>query len=202
MHVHKNEKGFGIVEVLFSIFFITLVMGGAFLLIQQNISGIGSLTQRTVAIGLAQEGMEAVIAIRNSNYIAKANSREEPPGTPVEFGHNGLSDGLCQSSGTGCQVVCYSGNFPNCNSRIDYPDSVEFRLVSASPPTPPAPLRYDSANARYTQGGAGVVSSFTRVVTVDYAGDEVTVKVTVSWDEKGNPQSVVTETTLFDWLPL
>ena len=201
MHVHKNEKGFGIVEVLFSIFFITLVMGGAFLLIQQNISGIGSLTQRTVAIGLAQEGMEAVIAIRNSNYIAKANSIEDPPGTPVEFGHNGLSDGLCPSSGSGCQLECYSGGaFPNCNGRsAPNQDLVEFRLAAA--PTP-APLRYDSANARYTQGGAGVVSSFTRVVTVDYAGDEVTVKVTVSWDEKGNPQSVVTETTLFDWLPI
>src|SRR3989344_6009813 len=165
MHMHKNEKGFGIVEVLFSIFFITLVMGGAFLLIQQNISGIGSLTQRT-----------------------------------VDFGHNGLTDSLCKSSGVGCQLVCYSGgNFPNCNPRTGNPELVEFRLAAA--PTP-APLRYDSANARYTQGGAGVVSSFTRVVTVDYNGDEVTVKVTVSWDEKGNPQSVVTETTLFDWLPL
>src|SRR3989344_8050347 len=109
MHMHKNEKGFGIVEVLFSIFFITLVMGGAFLLIQQNISGIGSLTQRTVAIGLAQEGMEAVITIRNSNYIAKANSIEDPPGTPVDFGHNGLTDSLCKSSGVGWPLVCYSG---------------------------------------------------------------------------------------------
>jgi len=66
----KNTKNaFTMIEVLGAIFVITMGAAGVFSLIRQTISYTHTLANRLVAFYLAQEGMEIVRNIRDSNLL-------------------------------------------------------------------------------------------------------------------------------------
>lgn len=181
--------GFTIIEVLGAIFIIAFAVGGAFLLIQRNVSAVSALEHRSIAINLAQEGIEAVHAIRNSNYIDAAS------GGASTFTSNGLSQAACGAP-TGCEIQCVNGGefFPNCSAVGT--NLVEIELV----PFTDTFLTYDVATAVYSQGEPGTASLFKRRITIAENGDEVIVSAEVTWSEKGEPQNIMVETTLFNWL--
>ena len=202
--MHKAEKGFGLIEVLFATFFITLAVGGAFLLIQRNVSSVTALEHRAIATALAQEGIEVAFTIRNSNYI------DAVQGGPSTFGSNGLNVVQCGPS-NGCDIRCWN----NTNSANDCPPppggTIEIKLDPAvSGAVSGKTLCFDGVgySAHTSSGscswGPGVhYSLFKRKIVVDESpGDYVSVTATVWWLEKGNQQSVELETRLYDWLLL
>ena len=63
------NKGFSIIEVLIAIFVIIIGITGAMNLINFTISSVAISKSQTIAVNLAQEGMEIVRSIRDSNWL-------------------------------------------------------------------------------------------------------------------------------------
>ncbi|MDA1337709.1 MAG: prepilin-type N-terminal cleavage/methylation domain-containing protein [bacterium] len=63
------QRGFTLVEVLVSIFIITVGAGGAFSLVQQTLNFTTNAALQLEASYLAQEGMEIVRNIRDANLL-------------------------------------------------------------------------------------------------------------------------------------
>lgn len=64
-----RKKGFTIVEMLVTIFFISVGITGVLIAIQQTMAYIDVLSLRLTAIYLAQEGIEIVRDIRDGNWL-------------------------------------------------------------------------------------------------------------------------------------
>lgn len=64
-----RERGFTMIEMIAAIFIVTVGVIGIFILIQQTISFITISSSRLVAFYLAQEGIEIVRNIRDSNIL-------------------------------------------------------------------------------------------------------------------------------------
>jgi len=65
----KNKKGFSITEVLVVIFILSMGMLGVLSLTVQNIKSINLNKNKLIAVELAQEGLEFVKNIRDTNWI-------------------------------------------------------------------------------------------------------------------------------------
>jgi len=66
---NKNDAGFTILEVVVAISLITVGITAIFTLYQQTISITRVSSQRLIAAYLAQEGIEIVRNIRDTNWI-------------------------------------------------------------------------------------------------------------------------------------
>lgn len=100
-----KSKGFTIIEVLTAIFVITVGVGGAVILINQTISSIKTTSSKLVASYLAQEGIEIVKNIRDSNFLKIQKT-----------GSGNWTDGL-----TGCALGC-EGDFASTTTLSSYLD--------------------------------------------------------------------------------
>lgn len=69
MNVNKSQKGFTLVEILAVIFVIAVGITGVFSLIQTTISSSRLISQQLTATYLAQEGVELVRAVRDTNWL-------------------------------------------------------------------------------------------------------------------------------------
>lgn len=64
-----QNKGFTLLEAIVSIFIVTVGVGAVFPLVSQTISGTQIITSKLTATYLAQEGIESVREIRDSNFL-------------------------------------------------------------------------------------------------------------------------------------
>jgi len=80
-------KGFSLLETIFAITILGIGFAGAIALINRTIFLGSEVTSQLVAANLAQEGMEVVHNIRNTNWI----EQKDVPGTPWD---DGLIDGI------------------------------------------------------------------------------------------------------------
>jgi prepilin-type N-terminal cleavage/methylation domain-containing protein len=67
----NKEKGFTIIEVIIAIFILTVGVLGAFSAIQMIAAFTSNVSSRLAAVYLAQEGIENVRNIRDSNWLEK-----------------------------------------------------------------------------------------------------------------------------------
>jgi prepilin-type N-terminal cleavage/methylation domain-containing protein len=177
----KSNTGFTLIETLVSlaIFSVSIVA-----LISVTASGVADtnfVKNKLTASYLAQEGVEMVRNIRDSNslsllggngipwapFTASVFSSCTPPnGCKIESSANSLVATICQvTNGYGCQ------------------------------------LNYDSSGF-YTYASS-TASPFSRLITVQDALDgnnEVKVTSTVSWNQGSSPKSVTYSESLFDWI--
>ena len=65
----RNLTGFTLLEIIIAIFFVTIGMGGVFIVIQKSFSVMSLSASRLVAANLAQEGIEVVRNIRDTNWL-------------------------------------------------------------------------------------------------------------------------------------
>lgn len=65
----QMKKGFTLVEVMIAVFIVSLSIGGIFLLIKQTSSYVTATNMRVRGAFLAQEGIEIVRNIRDSNFL-------------------------------------------------------------------------------------------------------------------------------------
>ncbi len=76
MNKKTKEKGFTMIEMIATLFVMSVGIMGIFSLVSQTISHISIISSRLTAIYLSQEGMEIIRNIRDSNFL-KINNGEE-----------------------------------------------------------------------------------------------------------------------------
>jgi len=86
MKYHTHIRGFTLVETLVAVAILTVAMVGPYTVASHAITAAFTARDELVASGLAQEGVEYVRNVRDSNYLYNAAN----PGTPVSW-LNGLS---------------------------------------------------------------------------------------------------------------
>lgn len=73
----KNQKGFTLAELLITIFVFTVGILGIYLVVQNSYATINYAKNRLIAIYLAQEGIEIVRNIRDTNWLEEEESWDE-----------------------------------------------------------------------------------------------------------------------------
>lgn len=76
MSKRNYKKGFGLIEVLLSAVIIIMMLSALVFLARTAISNSIHMQERAAAINLAQEGMEVVRQVRDSNYIDKKSETQ------------------------------------------------------------------------------------------------------------------------------
>jgi len=116
-----NKKGFTMVEAIVAIFIITTGIVGVLSLATQTISSATYSTDKLIAAYLAQEGIEIVRNIRDTNWLEGASSWTDGIDMTSDYGLDHLSltfpDLIC-SLGPG-NYLKFDGNFYNCTSGTD-----------------------------------------------------------------------------------
>lgn len=77
----KQSRGFTLIEVVIAIFILTVGVGGVFALVQQLPVSSSFNRSKLTAYYMAQEGLEAVRNIRDSNLLKRQNWTEGILGT-------------------------------------------------------------------------------------------------------------------------
>ncbi len=186
----STQRGFTLVETMVAVSIVAVSIVGPLYVLQKGVTASYTARDRLIASSLAQEGLEYVRAIRDSNYLyAVAN-----PTIPRNWlwrldgsTSNGVSSVNC-TGGAACIVDMYSDTIAVCAT-----------------PTTCAPLRLSTVNYRYnnlTAGGTNPISRFTRSITLTagVAPQEMTVTSTVSWKTGQNTYSVTATEILQNWL--
>ena len=110
----KSESGFTLIEVISAIFVFTLGILAIMVLIDQSIAFSDQVKSKLIASYLAQEGIEIVRNIRDSNWIKKAPSWD-----------SGLSVGDYEADYQSLAVSNYTGSYLNIDSNGFYSYSVD-----------------------------------------------------------------------------
>lgn len=181
----RTPHGFTLVETLVAIAVLTISIVGPFQIVQGVLQDSYLVRDQLIAGGLAQEGMEYVRQIRDSNYIYANHTATSRPwlyGLDGSTGPNCYT-GACvvdpsQDGSANAVISCGSGDY-TCAGR---------------------PL-YLSTNDIYTQQTAsGNPTRFTRKVVLTFvSATETIVTVTVTWQNHGTRTVTLTE-NLRDWL--
>ncbi len=177
----KRVAGFTLVETLIALSIFTLSLLGLVVISSQGISGTNFARDQLMASYLAQEGIEYVRAIRDSEYIADpAISFEQIFSVTHPLGN-------CANKNCG---IAYSGGqlkTKKCLNNI-------------------CEVLYRDSQGYYNYTALGN-TGFTRTVRIDLAdpgnnqlsADEVRVTSTVSWNVGLSTKSVTLTENLFGW---
>lgn len=179
-----STKGYSLVEVLVAIGILMLSIVGPLTIAAKSMQSAQYARQQTTAFFLAQEGISAINAIRNSEgaeYYIGLNTNPwgwvtdnalipcyETTGCNLDFRDESLMDNIvnCADSGTPCNLL-----FRETSSRAAY------QLQSGAP------------------------SPFTRIITLERSGDEILVESKVQWGSTllgGTQEEVTLNTSLFN----
>lgn len=188
-----NMKAFTLVETLVAITVLTFAIVGPFRVAQNVLSSSYIARDQLIATTLAQEGVEYVRVVRDSNFIYNLHNT----GTrPWLYGFDG-STYLATPS-------------PNCYTNACVIDATQAPYSSAAvidcgDATCSGKPLYISSTNLYTQDtttAGNTVTRFTRSVKLTrFTGDptQTQVTVTVTWNYHG-PHTVVLTETLRNWL--
>ena len=163
------KSGFTLMEAIVAIFVITTGIVGVLSLVTQTISSATFSKDKLIAAYLAQEGIEIVRNIRDTNWL--------------EGGSNPWNEGLDTCSG-GCiadytysqqvdpTLLAYTGQFLNIDTSGYYgysgvtPNKFQRKITISDGPI---------------------------------SGSSLNIKVEVFWQEKGKPHSVSAQENLYNW---
>ncbi|MCX6721981.1 MAG: prepilin-type N-terminal cleavage/methylation domain-containing protein [Candidatus Staskawiczbacteria bacterium] len=173
--IFKKNKGFTIIELIIAIFLLTFGIIGIF----NTFSIANTLTadsaDRLTAAYLAQEGIEIVRNIRDTNWLNMDNTVSGSYSTPYSWvdglTSNGLNNGVPCTGG--CEADYTSTIMSSSNNGADY-------------------LYINNTNGLYTYNQNGATKSkFVRKIFITTVTDSDTdsnhiikVAVQVSWDKK------------------
>jgi Tfp pilus assembly protein PilV len=184
---HNKTAGYSLVEVLVAVSVLLLSIVGPMTIAAKGIQTGRFVGEQTTATYLAQEGIEAVVALRNQKAL--------------EFYLGGSSDEPWEWVGlSGPYGACFTAN--GCN--IELQDStLEVTLCTNGGPNT-CVLRYASDaddRSRYTTINAGTDSPFTRVIRLSENGaGEVEIVSSVTWETNllGGTRTVELRSSVFD----
>lgn len=172
MNTQQNNfhKGFTLIETLFAILIFSTALISLLSIAGKGISATQNVRQETTAHYLAQEGLEVVRNIRDSNFVTGAPSWDD-----------GFSQ--CFSTSSSCNLVYDQNKVPvldTCTSPCYIQESNgAFITLSGAP---------------ISQYSRSIV-----VTPVGSSNDEYLVTSEVSWKAKTIERSVILETILKKW---
>lgn len=117
LNIKMKKKGFTLLEVIIAIFIITVGVVGTISLIVQTLSGTAIASQRLIAAYLAQEGIEIIRNIRDTNWLEGGDN-------PWNEGLTGCSNGCIADYKTPTQLdpplPAYNGQYLNIDTNGFY----------------------------------------------------------------------------------
>jgi len=172
-HPSKRHLGFTLLEVITAIFVITVGVIGGMSAIQKTVALISISSSRLTAAYLAQEGIEVIRNIRDTNWLE---------GRTAEVSWDeGLTD---------CSAGCETDYTMNQNldswvgeGRYLYIDGTNsfFRYIDFP-------------------SGDDIQTKFKRKITITSdVSDILEVLVEINWSERGIPQSLSAQENLYNW---
>ncbi|MCD6528412.1 prepilin-type N-terminal cleavage/methylation domain-containing protein [bacterium] len=167
-----KNKGFTFLEVIFAIFIMIIGIVGALIAVQYGTSSATQAKARLTAAYLAQEGIEIIRNIRDTNWI-----EQRVASTTWD---EGLDEGDYEADYKDTETEYPSLNFcpPPCN----YNDLSFLK----------------KANEDFYNYDTGEVTQFKRKITIEKpATSTLKVSVTVYWDE--GKHSLTTQEILYNW---
>lgn len=185
----KKSGGFTLIETLVAISVFTMSVLTLIVILSQGITNINYAKQKMIAEYLAQEGVEYLKNVRDTNVISATT-------TSI-----GWSDFKTQTANcfnlNGCffdDGILFEGNSTDTVKNIGF--SV---CVSGDCPTFKYDLgNYSNAKYNYTYG---LDTSFKRKIILEQINtDEVRVISTVFWNQGSSSRSVSFSTVLYNWI--
>lgn len=172
------SAGFTLLETLVALALIIGAMIGPFTLATSGIFNAKAVKNKLTALNLAQEGLEIIREMRDTNFLAG------------ESNWRGLPN--CDIAHPKCTVLA-SGIY-NLDAIDDKPGAaLEIGIT---------PLQFDDAGGFYVKRGGTAETPFTRSVEIrDIGGnpDQMRVISKVEWNESGRTRSVKLEEVLYNW---
>jgi len=165
-----KNKGFTLIEVIVAIGIILTTIVGLIGLSSFSVSSLGTAKSKVIAVNLAQEGIEIVRNIRDSNWITYR--------TQIDQGH----------------PEYWSVGLGNGTYRAQY-DSAS---LTANPDNPPL-YKNSYGFYQYSPTG-GTLTPFRRTITLqNISADEIRVTSQVTWSEKRRSNTITIEDHLYNW---
>ncbi|MDO8603904.1 MAG: type II secretion system protein [bacterium] len=179
---HSTQRGFTLVETLIAISILLVAVVTPISLIGDSLHKLYYARDEMVAINLAQEGIEVVRYVRDSNLLASVPWTKGLHNSNEKNGY--IVDAASISGATNSYFKKCNGNNTECLA--------------------PQPIYFDSATGFYSQGlsvgGTVSLTQFKRLVTTeDVSGNvnEIKVTSTVEWMTGGQAGSIVVTENLF-----
>ncbi len=175
----SNNIGFTLLEVMIAIFFLTVGIGGAFTVIQRTVGLSYINASRLVAANLAQEGIEIVRNIRDTNWI---EGEDWDKGIGIQY------------TGTPLDSVYYE---------VQYNDK-EADIVVCVTPCDYNDMRFlnidEDSFYSYKDSGIYTTTKFKRKIAIsDKDSDKLKVTVIVEWQERGTTHNFTAQEYLYNW---
>jgi prepilin-type N-terminal cleavage/methylation domain-containing protein len=169
----KFSSGFTLIESLVAIAVLVAVIIGATSAVQRGLNSYQFSKDQIIAFYLAQEGFEQLRSIRDRNLIEGENwliGLADSSSDPCWFGEVCAVDPAASDDA----IRCPSGT---CEA-----------------------LRQEAATGWYGYNPSWPATRFTRRISLSQVNaDEVTVTVTVSWNQGGAARSFRARENLFNW---
>lgn len=115
MNKESKQSGFTLIELLITITVITVGILGSFVAIQQGISTVDYSRSRLTSAFLAQEGVEIIKNIRDTNLLERSvdwNEGIDPGATPEEYEvvYDDINDAGINLNAVACSPNCDFSN--------------------------------------------------------------------------------------------
>jgi prepilin-type N-terminal cleavage/methylation domain-containing protein len=178
----QSKKGFTLIETLVAVSLMVIAIVAPMSLVSQSLTSAYYAREQVAAYALAQEGIEAVRAVRDGNILNNAL--------------NGTSDSLL----TGIPI--------NQNFTVDARLSGAAGLVSCGL-NPCEYLKVDPGGSLYGHGVGWTTTKFRRTANAKYVGpagvnggqDEIRVTITVEWETStGRTRQFKMYSNMYRWV--
>ncbi|MDC1205546.1 hypothetical protein N8083_01725 [Candidatus Pacebacteria bacterium] len=206
MTYRTYTTGYSLVEVLVAVSILLLAIVGPMTIASQGIKSSTFSLEQNTAFFLAQEGVEAMFALRGDSALVEID--EEATGGGAGTAWDWIDDVL-NGNGAGNGPCNITADGHTCSFGIDFSDETifnNFTPLCDSGNESNCLLYTDETNSRAvsTHNSADDPSPYTRIITVTRKTDfAIEVSIEVSWSSHafGDTQQTVTVTTdLFDLL--
>jgi len=180
----NNKKGFLLIELIVAVFVIVVGILSVYFVISQSISKIHESSLRLTAAYLAQEGMEIVRNIRDTNWVKGEENWDE---------------------GLGADLA--AGEYKEYEADYDDPSLEKLDCSSCGyEDLSPLKLKIDEENhdeennKGFYNYDSGDETSFRRKIKIEkISGEELKVSVEVLWKYKGKENSITVTEILHNW---
>jgi prepilin-type N-terminal cleavage/methylation domain-containing protein len=217
--LHKKIRGFTLIETLMAVLLLSLAIAGPLTIASNSLQATLTAKDQDTAFYLAQDGMEYVRWVRDTNTLqCYANNDCTPSswllglngtnagwstGSPTIDGSNG--DCVSSTGAQHCTIDSYANTIDSCGASGASCPVLNYQWVNLSGST----VNYFSHFTYSATNGASITSSvFTRTITIQTPvgtnSSEASTTVTVTWCDQakvcgGTPRSVTLHEELFNW---
>jgi prepilin-type N-terminal cleavage/methylation domain-containing protein len=170
----KSQKGFTLAELLIAIFVLTTGIIGIYIAIQQSISVITYSYSRLTAAYLAQEGIEIIRNIKDTNLLEKRSDSSNPWNENLEAG--------------------------DWEAEYSQVQNIDPALYSCPSPCDFNALRFLRLNGGFYNYASGDRTKFKRKISITRVGDDILkVQVTIYWQGRQKVHNLILQENLYNW---